>query len=69
MATVEYMDEWAMAPDWLKEMDWPSYSPLTLEAGELERLEAAFAAFFAERSMNELYEESLRRRILLVSFP
>ena len=65
VATVEYMDEWGMAPDWLKEMDWQTYSPQTLEAEQLARLEETFAAFFSERSMRELYEESLRRRILL----
>ena len=65
VATVEYMDEWGMAPDWLKAMDWQTYSPQTLEAEQLARLEETFAAFFSERSMRELYEESLRRRILL----
>jgi crotonobetainyl-CoA:carnitine CoA-transferase CaiB-like acyl-CoA transferase len=65
VATVKYMAECGMAPDWLQEIDWQAYSPLTLDAEQLGRLEEAFAAFFAERSMRELYDESLRRRILL----
>ncbi len=65
LATVQYMDECGMAPDWLREMDWSSYDPNALEEGDLGRLEGAFAAFFAARTMRELYEEALKRRILL----
>ncbi len=65
IATVEYMAESDLAPDWLREMDWSTYSPLTLTEDELERLEAAFAAFFATKTMRELYETALERRILL----
>ncbi|MCZ6782750.1 MAG: CoA transferase [Proteobacteria bacterium] len=65
IATVEYMAECGMAPDWLRELDWSSYRPEQLSAGELDRLEAAFGAFFESRTMGELYEQALRRRILL----
>jgi crotonobetainyl-CoA:carnitine CoA-transferase CaiB-like acyl-CoA transferase len=64
-ATVEYMAESEMAPDFLREMEWASYNPLSLSDEELERLESAFAAFFAIKSMRELYEQALARRILL----
>jgi len=64
-ATVELMAEGGLAPEWLRAMDWASYSPLTLDEGELERLEGAFAAFFATKTMRELYETALERRILL----
>jgi crotonobetainyl-CoA:carnitine CoA-transferase CaiB-like acyl-CoA transferase len=65
VATVEYMAECGMAPDWLQAFDWQGYSPLTVSPEDLGRIEAAFAAFFETKSMSELYEESLRRRILL----
>lgn len=65
VATVEYMNECGMAPAWLLEFDWAGYDPNLLSAGELDRLEAAFGAFFASRSRRELYEEALKRRILL----
>jgi len=64
-ATVDYMAESEMAPDFLREMDWASYSPLSLSDDELERMEDAFAAFFATKSMRDLYEQALARRILL----
>jgi crotonobetainyl-CoA:carnitine CoA-transferase CaiB-like acyl-CoA transferase len=65
IATVEYMAECGMAPDWLREYDWQAYDPAALEETELERLEQAFADFFESRSMRELYDQALARRILL----
>jgi len=65
IATVEYMAESDGAPDWLREMDWSTYDPMSLDDAELARLEGAFAAFFARKSMRELYEQALERRILL----
>ena len=59
------MAECDLAPDWLQAMDWAQYSPRNLAPGELERLETAFGDFFAGRTMRELYDEALRRRILL----
>jgi crotonobetainyl-CoA:carnitine CoA-transferase CaiB-like acyl-CoA transferase len=64
-ATVAYMAEGEMAPDWLREYDWSSYSPLAIDNEELARMESAFGAFFATKSMRELYEQALSRRILL----
>jgi benzylsuccinate CoA-transferase BbsE subunit len=64
-ATVELMDECGAAPAWLRDYDWESYNHNTLDADELARLEAAFGDFFAARTMRELYEEALARRILL----
>ena len=65
VATVEYMAECGMAADWLREFDWERYSPLAVSDQELARLEQAFGAFFESKSMRELYDEALRRRILL----
>jgi crotonobetainyl-CoA:carnitine CoA-transferase CaiB-like acyl-CoA transferase len=64
-ATVEYMSEAGAAPDWLRAIDWSRYDPNALSDEELARLEAVFGAFFAGRTRRELYEEALRRRILL----
>jgi benzylsuccinate CoA-transferase BbsE subunit len=64
-ATVAYMHESGLAPEWLREMDWADYSPLTLSEDELDRIEDAFATFFASKTMRELYEVALDRRILL----
>ncbi len=64
-ATVACMHEHGMAPQWLREMDWASYSPFTCGEDVLQRLEEVFAAFFATRTRRELYREALSRRILL----
>ena len=64
-ATVVYMDEDGMAPDWLRDYAWKSYNHNTVAAEEIERLEQAFAAFFATKSRRELYEQALARRIML----
>jgi crotonobetainyl-CoA:carnitine CoA-transferase CaiB-like acyl-CoA transferase len=65
VATVEYMAESEMAPEWLRKVDWSGYNHNELAPEEIERLETAFAAFFATRTRRELYAEALRRRILL----
>ncbi len=65
IATVELMDECGAAPDWLRDYDWAHYNHNTLADAEIARLEEAFGAFFATRTMRELYEQALVRRILL----
>lgn len=64
-ALVEYMHESGMAPEWLRQIDWKAYNHNDLDADSVARLEQAFGAFFASRTRRELYEEALRRRILL----
>jgi len=64
-ASVEWMDECGLAPDWLKATDWASFSPLDEDSSALAKIEDVFARFFLTRSMRELYEGSLARRILL----
>jgi len=64
-ATVEWMGEHGMAPDWLRDYDWQGFSHLAVSDDEIARLEEAFGAFFAKQSMRELYEQALARRILL----
>ncbi|MGE4606925.1 MAG: CoA transferase [Myxococcota bacterium] len=64
-ATVDYMDECGAAPEWLIEYDWENYNHNLIEDAELARLEEAFGEFFHGRTMRELYDEALERRILL----
>ena len=65
IATVALMDECGAAPDWLRDYDWEHYNHNVLSDAEIAKLEGAFAAFFATRTMRELYEQALKRRILL----
>lgn len=65
VATVEWMAEEGMAPDWLRTYDWSRYNHNTLAPDEIRRLEQAFGAFFATRTRRELYEQALARRIML----
>ena len=64
-ATAAYMAENDMAPAWLRDYDWQSYNHIDAPEAELARLEQAFGAFFAAKTMRELYDQALRRRILL----
>jgi crotonobetainyl-CoA:carnitine CoA-transferase CaiB-like acyl-CoA transferase len=65
VATVEWMAEEGMAPDWLRAYDWSRYNHNTLAPDEIRRLEEAFGAFFATRTRRELYDQALTRRIML----
>jgi crotonobetainyl-CoA:carnitine CoA-transferase CaiB-like acyl-CoA transferase len=65
IATTEYMRECGMLPAWMREYDWQAYDHVALDDAEIARLEQAFGAFFATKSMRELYEQALARRILL----
>jgi crotonobetainyl-CoA:carnitine CoA-transferase CaiB-like acyl-CoA transferase len=64
-ATVAWMAEHGLAPDWLRDYDWEAYNHNVVPEAEIARLEEAFGAFFRTRTRRELYEEALRRRILL----
>ncbi len=64
-ATVAWMAEDGMAPDWLRALDWGQYNHNLLSPEEIARLEAVFAAFFATKTRRELFEQALARRIML----
>ena len=64
-ATVEWMAEANMAPPWLREYDWDSYSHLEVSDEDLVRIEDTFGSFFASKTVRELYGGALERRILL----
>jgi crotonobetainyl-CoA:carnitine CoA-transferase CaiB-like acyl-CoA transferase len=59
------MEESESAPKWLLEYDWAHFNHNLLTDAETQRLEDAFAVFFRSKTKRELYEEALKRRILL----
>ena len=63
--TAELMAEAGLCPQWLAGYDWESFNHNTLSDEEIARFEDAFAAFFATRTMGELYGSALEHRILL----
>ncbi len=65
IATRELMEESGAAPDWLIAYDWQDFNPAAMADDEIERFETAFGDFFKSRTMRELYDEALARRILL----
>ncbi len=64
-ALVAWMIESDAAPAWLQDTDWDRFAPNAMDEAALARLEACFGAFFAARTMRELCEGALARRILL----
>jgi len=64
-ALVAWMNESGAAPAWLRDYDWERFDPASLDDAELARLETVFRAFFASKTMRELYDGALERRILL----
>lgn len=64
-ALAAWMIECGEAPGWLRDIDWERFAPDALDADERPRIEAAFAAFFANRTMRDLYDGALARRIPL----
>jgi len=65
IASVAWMAEAGMAPEWLRALDWKAYNHNLLSAREIARLEDAFSAFFATQTRRELFEQALARRIML----
>jgi len=65
VATVAWMAEEGMAPEWLRALDWKTYNHNLLSVQEIARLEDAFTSFFATKTRRELFEQALARRIML----
>ena len=63
--TVAWMNECKMASAWLLDFDWTQYSHLEISSEDLAKIETEFGAFFASKSVRELYATALERRILL----
>jgi benzylsuccinate CoA-transferase BbsE subunit len=61
---VVWMDERDMAPDWLKQMDWSTFTVPELTQEEIDRLEAPIGSFFATVTKREFYERVMDRGML-----
>ncbi len=64
-ATVQWMNECGMAPEWLLDHDWAHYNHNTMSTLDFAPFEEAFGAFFASKTMRELFEGAVDRRVLL----
>lgn len=71
-ALVDWMVEAGEAPASLRDKAWESWDyaglqglPADVTQAEFDEVEAVVAAFFARRTKQELYEEALRRRVML----
>ena len=63
---VAWMDEEGMAPDWLKDINWTTdYDASKISQEFIDRVENAIDLFVQTKTKNELYEESIKRRILI----
>lgn len=61
---VAWMASCEMAPDWLREMDWNTFDPVTAQPELLDRLETAVVPFFASMTKAEFEAGCIDRRIL-----
>jgi crotonobetainyl-CoA:carnitine CoA-transferase CaiB-like acyl-CoA transferase len=67
IALTEWMVECGEAPGWLREYDWKQYNHNLLDTEGFRPYEEAFGAFFEKRTMRELYENAVARRIFLAT--
>jgi crotonobetainyl-CoA:carnitine CoA-transferase CaiB-like acyl-CoA transferase len=65
IAMVKLMDEHGMASATLKAMDWKAYNHNLLSQAEVDALSAEFGAFFASRTMTELFAAAVERNLML----
>ena len=61
---VTWMDEKGLAPYWLKEMDWSTFTVTTITQDEVDRLEDAIRHFFAVVTKDEFLEGAIKRQML-----
>jgi crotonobetainyl-CoA:carnitine CoA-transferase CaiB-like acyl-CoA transferase len=65
IAMVKLMDEHGMASGALKATDWKTYNHNLLSQAEVDALSAEFGAFFASRTMTELFAAAVERNLML----
>lgn len=65
IALVQYMDENGMAPAVLKQRDWAKYNHNLISQAEVDEIEAAFAAFFLTKRMDDLFAVACERNLML----
>jgi len=61
---VAWMEERAMAPEWLTRLDWSRFEVTTLTQEEVDRLEVPIEAFLATLTKREFMEGAIRRGML-----
>ena len=61
---ITWMDEKGLAPDWLKEIDCNTFAVTNITQGEVDRLEAPIADFFAAVTKDEFLEGAIKRQML-----
>ena len=64
-ALVDWMDEKGMASDYLKEKEWSSFDLAKVSMEEWEVIERPVAEFFLGYTRAELFEEAVKRHIML----
>jgi crotonobetainyl-CoA:carnitine CoA-transferase CaiB-like acyl-CoA transferase len=62
---VDYMDEHGMAPAPLKERDWSTYNHNLVSQADVDEIEGAITAFFATKTMQELFDAACERNLML----
>jgi crotonobetainyl-CoA:carnitine CoA-transferase CaiB-like acyl-CoA transferase len=65
VAMVRYMDEHGMASPALKATDWKAHNLNLLDQAGVDALSREFAAFFATKTMSELYRAACERNLML----
>jgi crotonobetainyl-CoA:carnitine CoA-transferase CaiB-like acyl-CoA transferase len=65
IAMVKLMDEHGMASEKLKATDWKTYNHNLLTQAEVDELSAEFGAFFASKTMTELFQAAVERNLML----
>jgi len=65
IAMVAYMDEHGMASERLRAVDWKTYNHNLLTQAEVDALTREFGAFFATKTMAELYRAACERNLML----
>jgi benzylsuccinate CoA-transferase BbsE subunit len=64
-ALVEAMDSAGMATEELKNKDWEALNRQTITQEEIDRISDPIGKYFAAHSCKEIYEEAVKRRIIL----
>lgn len=65
VALVRWMAEEGMASERLQRMDWTTYNHNLVGQAEVDALSAEFAAFFATKTMSELFAAACARNLML----
>ena len=65
-ALAEWMDSEGMSNDFLKQMDWEAIDMATVDQDFWDRIEVPIGEFFMTHTKAELYEQAIKRRIMLL---